>query len=99
MIYSQLISQYAIIYFSKGRALQRAAAAAAVERARRARMARGGADAKGGGKGKGAEEREETCSICQCEFTVAGDGGVAFCCPTSHYMCNECCGTWGECTI
>ena len=22
--------------------------------------------------------------------------GVAFCCPTSHYMCNECAGTWGE---
>lgn len=61
-------------------------------------MARGGVDAKGGGggKGKGAEEREETCLCCQLEFTVAGDGGVAFCCPTSHYMCNECCGVWGE---
>jgi len=80
------------------RALQLAAAAQAIERARRARMARGGVDAKGGGggKGKGAEEREETCLCCQLEFTVAGDGGVAFCCPTSHYMCNECCGVWGE---
>ena len=60
--------------------------------------ARDGVDAKGGGggKGKGAEEREETCLCCQIEFTVAGDGGVAFCCPTSHYMCNECCGIWGE---
>ena len=57
--------------------------------------ARDGVDAKGGGKGKGAEEREETCLCCQIEFTVAGDGGVAFCCPTSHYMCNECCGIWG----
>eukprot|EP00571_Detonula_confervacea_P015598 CAMPEP_0172308344 /NCGR_PEP_ID=MMETSP1058-20130122/8963_1 /TAXON_ID=83371 /ORGANISM="Detonula confervacea, Strain CCMP 353" /LENGTH=639 /DNA_ID=CAMNT_0013020731 /DNA_START=11 /DNA_END=1930 /DNA_ORIENTATION=+ len=76
------------------RALQRAAAAAAIERARRARMARGGAGAKGGGKGKGVEEREEECSICSCDFTVQGDGGVAFCCPTSHYMCNECCGIW-----
>mmetsp|Transcript_28854 Transcript_28854/g.44573 ORF Transcript_28854/g.44573 Transcript_28854/m.44573 type:complete len:666 (+) Transcript_28854:103-2100(+) len=76
------------------RALQRAAAAAAVERARRARMAQGGAAKGGGGKGKGAEEREEECSICQSEFTVRGDGGVAFCCPTSHYMCNECSGIW-----
>eukprot|EP00985_Skeletonema_marinoi_P002413 scaffold1010_cov112-Skeletonema_marinoi.AAC.1 len=57
------------------RALQRAAAAAAVERARRARMAQGGAAKGGGGKGKGAEEREEECSICQSEFTVRGDGG------------------------
>ena len=58
------------------RALQRAAAKAAMERARRARLARGGVEAKGGpAKGKGAEEREETCKICQCEFTVAGDGG------------------------
>lgn len=54
------------------RALQRAAARNAMERARRAR----GVEAKGGpAKGKGAEEREETCKICQCEFTVAGDGG------------------------
>ncbi len=58
-----------------GRALQRAAAAAAVERARRARVQQGGAAKGGGGKGKGVEEREEECSICQSEFTVQGDGG------------------------
>ena len=58
-----------------GRALQRAAATAAVERARRARIAQGGAAKGGGGKGKGVEEREEECSICQSEFTVRGDGG------------------------
>ena len=58
-------------------------------------MAQGGAVNKGGGgKGKGANEREEECSICNSEFTVQGDGGVAFCCPTSHYMCNECAGIW-----
>ena len=61
--------------FQTGRALQRAAATAAVERARRARMAQGGAAKGGGGKGKVAEEREEECSICQSEFTVRGDGG------------------------
>jgi len=77
-----------------GRAFQRAAAAAAVERARRARMARGVGGKGGGGKGKGAEEREEECSICMLDFTIQGDGGVAFCCPTSHYMCNECSGVW-----
>lgn len=38
-------------------------------------MARGGSAVKGGGKGKGAEEREEECSICSCEFTIQGDGG------------------------
>jgi len=38
-------------------------------------MAQGGAAKGGGGKGKGAEEREEECSICQSEFTVRGDGG------------------------
>jgi hypothetical protein len=37
-----------------------------------------GVAAKGGGKGKGAEEREEECSICQSEFTVRGDGGECF---------------------
>ena len=63
------------------RALQRAAARNAMERARRAR----GVEAKGGpAKGKGAEEREETCKICQCEFTVAGDGGE------SSYKCLLC---------
>jgi len=75
------------------RVMQKTAAKEAVERARRARMAQG-VPAKGGGKGKGADEREEECSICQSEFTVHGDGGVAFCCPTSHYMCNECAGVF-----
>lgn len=119
-----LVSFSFTLSFSTDRALQRAAAAAAVERAMRARMAQGGAADKGGeGKGKGADEREEECSICQSEFTVRGDGGeivcnltsvgyaspsqicspsfysslslgVAFCCPTSHYMCNECSGVW-----
>ena len=41
-------------------------------------MAQGGAAKGGGGKGKGAEEREEECSICQSEFTVRGDGGECF---------------------
>ena len=50
-------------------------------------MARGVGGKGGGGKGKGAEEREEECSICMLDFTIQGDGGVAFCCPTSHYMC------------
>lgn len=50
---------------------------------------------KGGNdKGKIPDEREEECSICQTEFTIGGDGGVAFCCPTSHYLCNECAGIW-----
>ena len=45
---------------SPGRALQKAAAAVAVERARRARLAQGGAVNKGGGgKGKGANKCEE----------------------------------------
>ena len=58
-------------------------------------MAQGGQVNKGGGdKGKRPEEREEECSICQTEFTIGGDGGVAFCCPTSHYLCNECAGIW-----
>ena len=52
------------------RALQKAAAAAAVERARRARETLGAPAKGGGGKGKGADEREEECSICQSEFTV-----------------------------
>ena len=41
-------------------------------------MALGGAKG-GGGKGQGAEEREEECSICQSEFTVRGDGGECCC--------------------
>ena len=68
--------------------MRRAAAAAAVERARQARIQRGQVEKGGGGKGggKGAESREETCISCQVEFTVGGDGGVAFQCPGSHYM-------------
>lgn len=60
--------------------MRRAAAAAAVERARQARIQRGQVNKGGGGKGggKGAEAREETCITCQVEFTVGGDGGVAF---------------------
>lgn len=48
-----------------GRALQKAAAAAAINRAWRARMA-GGEPTKGGGKGKGTEEREEECLEVSC---------------------------------
>ena len=71
-----------------GRAMRRAAAAAAVERAHQARIQRGQVNKGGGGKGggKGAAEREETCISCHVEFTVGGDGGVAFQCPGSHYM-------------
>jgi len=73
------------------RVLKLAAAAAAVERARVARNARAG----GGKKGKGAsEEKEERCSVCQCEFTVSGDSGVGLCCPASHHMCAECAGVY-----
>ena len=75
---------FCLIYHFAGRALQRAAAAAAVERARRARMAQGGAAKGGGGKGKGAEEREEECSICQSEFTVRGDGGECLVIRKNH---------------
>lgn len=73
------------------RALKRAAAVEAVERARLAREARG--DAKGPVKGKGAE-KEETCPVCQCEFTVSGDSGIGLCCPSSHHMCSECTGVY-----
>ena len=78
------------------RALKRAAAAAAVERARMARLARGNDvnNKEGGNKGKGAAEKEEVCSVCQCEFTVSGDSGVGLCCPASHHMCAECAGVY-----
>jgi len=73
------------------RALKRAAAAEAVRRARLAREARG--QGKGPAKGKGAE-KEETCCVCQCEFTVRGDSGEGLCCPSSHHMCSECTGVY-----
>jgi len=78
------------------RALKRAAAAAAVERARMARLARGNDvhNKEGGNKGKDAAEKEEVCSVCQCEFTVSGDSGVGLCCPASHHMCAECAGVY-----
>ena len=76
------------------KALKQAAAKEAVERARRTREARGHQVKGGDNKGKGNAEREETCSVCQCEFTVAGDGGAGLCCPSSHFMCNECAGVY-----
>ena len=67
------------VSFLIGRALQRAAAAAAIERARRARTAQGvPAKGGGGGKGKAVEEREEECQVCSSEFTIRGDGGESF---------------------
>ena len=82
---------------SPGRALQKAAAADAVERARRARMAQGGAVNKGGGgKGEGADEREEECSICNSEFTVQGDGGGGILLPYISPHVQRVCGHMGE---
>ena len=46
----------------------------------------GGAANKGGGKGKGAEEREEECSMCQSEFTVRGDGGECYYLPPCKFF-------------
>lgn len=85
------------IALRRKRALKQAAAAAAVKRARLAREARGQPTKGGGGKngGKGpAEQKEEMCSVCQCEFTIAGDAGAGLCCPASHFMCNECAGVY-----
>ena len=46
------------------------------EAARAALAAERGAKGAGGKGGKGADDdREETCAICQCEFTVGGDSG------------------------
>ena len=45
-------------------------------------------------KGKGKDTGEETCEICQCEFTVEGDSGQGLCCPNSHYLCSECTGVF-----
>eukprot|EP00929_Paragymnodinium_shiwhaense_P060256 TRINITY_DN30114_c0_g1_i2.p1 TRINITY_DN30114_c0_g1~~TRINITY_DN30114_c0_g1_i2.p1 ORF type:complete len:526 (+),score=113.10 TRINITY_DN30114_c0_g1_i2:130-1707(+) len=72
---------------------RRAAALAAAQAAaarERVGMAKGG-DAKGG---KGQEEREETCAVCQCEFTLTGDSGEGLCCPSSHFLCSECTGVF-----
>ena len=62
-------------------ALKRAAVANALLRAEAARAAlaaeRGAKGAGGkGGKGGDEDDREETCAICQCEFTVGGDSGT-----------------------
>lgn len=75
------------------RALKRAAAAAAVERARLARISRG-TENKVAGNAKKNQEKEETCAVCQCEFTVSGDAGVSLCCPACHFMCYECSGVY-----
>jgi hypothetical protein len=82
---------------SPGRALQKAAAAVAVERARRARMAQGGAVNKGGGeKGKGADEREEEFSICNSEFYCAGGWGGGILLPYISLHVQRVCGDMGE---
>jgi hypothetical protein len=67
----------------------------AAERARLFRERQNNSKAGGGRKGKGAERtKEETCTICQCEFTVAGDSGEGIVCPGSHFMCTECSGVY-----
>ena len=75
-------------------ALKRAAVANALLRAEAARAALAaerGAKGAGGKGGKGADDdREETCAICQCEFTVGGDSGEGLKCPGFHFMCSEC---------
>ena len=47
-----------------------------------------------GGKGEKGQEKEETCAVCQCEFTVTGDSGEGLCCPSSHFLCSECTGVY-----
>jgi hypothetical protein len=70
------------------RALKLAAAAAMAERARQARMA------ANNGKGKGKQhEKEETCVICQLEFTLSSETG-SLACPGSHFMCGQCTGVY-----
>jgi hypothetical protein len=73
----------------------------AAERRRAAKAAAKAAEAQRGagkgGKGKGGdEEREETCAICMCEFTVSGDSGTGISCPASHFMCSECTSVYVE---
>jgi len=74
------------------RAQRRSAGAAAAAHAASLRAQLG---VKGGkGRGKGETEREETCAVCQCEFTVSGDSGEGMVCPSSHYLCSECTGVF-----
>ena len=73
----------------------------AAERRKAAKAAAKAAEAQRGagkgGKGKGGdEEREETCAICMCEFTVSGDSGTGISCPASHFMCSECTSVYVE---
>ncbi len=68
------------------------AAQAAAARAAAHRAQQGASKSEKGGKGQC--EREETCAVCQCEFTVAGDTGEGICCPSSHFLCCECTGVF-----
>ncbi|CAK9092304.1 unnamed protein product [Durusdinium trenchii] len=74
--------------FQRKKAAAAAAAAAASTRVRQGQEK--GVNEKGG---KG-EEKEETCAVCQCEFTVSGDSGEGICCPSSHFLCSECTGVF-----
>ncbi|CAK0838181.1 unnamed protein product [Prorocentrum cordatum] len=71
---------------------RRQAAAAAAAQAAAARAREG--QAKGGKGGKDQGDKEETCAVCQCEFTVTGDSGDGICCPSSHFLCSECTGVF-----
>jgi hypothetical protein len=70
---------------------RRQAAAAAAARAAALRAAQG---SKQGGKGGKGGEKEETCAVCQCDFTVSGDSGEGISCPSSHFLCSECSGVF-----
>jgi hypothetical protein len=81
------------------RAPKRAAAQVAVDRARRAREA--AEQAKGGHDTKGKQQtKEETCSICQCEFTFESlEAAGSLCCPGLHFMCAECTGVFATSVV
>ena len=74
--------------YQRKKAAQEAAKAAAAARAREGQVKGDGCK---GGKG---QEKEETCAVCQCEFTVSGDSGEGICCPSSHFLCSECTGVY-----
>lgn len=71
---------------------RRKAAAAAAAQAAAVRSRHGQTKGVEGKGGKAQEETEETCAVCQCEFTVTGDSGEGICCPSSRFLCSECTG-------
>ena len=75
-------------------AQRREAASAAALRAAALRAQQTGKGADGKQSGKGSDEKEETCAVCQCEFTVRGDSGEGISCLSSHYLCSECTGVF-----